>query len=238
MIHLSRKRTDAVPRRRGVIGHPLDIAEADVVDVNGVPVTSIARTWLDLAAMLPIEDLIVAGDQIVSEYIRSFGVPKIAMFSKADLERFIASHGRCWGIQKARLAIGRLRVGVDSPPETRVRLLLEDAGTPEFTVNHGVRDFTGAVAFWTDLACEAYRTCIEYDGEHHLTPEQQAKDMDRDAKAAELGWAQVKLNRLDLRDGGSRAIAKVRKALIRQGWRPGSQELSYNSGDFRGAESA
>lgn len=117
-LDLSRGRRAAAPRRKGVVGHRLDIAEGDVVKINGLAVTSVARTWLDLATVLPFEDLVIAGDQIVSAHVRSFGPPKIAMVIKRDLGRFVATHGRSWGIQKARLAYDRLRVGVDSPPET------------------------------------------------------------------------------------------------------------------------
>jgi hypothetical protein len=231
-LHLSRKRLEPAPRRRGIVGHRLDVAEGDVVEFEGLRVTSIARTWLDLATILPPEDLVAAGDQIVSEHHRSFGPPRLAMVPKQDLEHFIASHGRSWGIQKARLAYDRLRVGVDSPPETQVRLILEDAGLPEFTVNYPLRSADGSIVAWTDLGCEAFRVCIEYDGEHHLTPEQQAKDMTRDAKVAEIEWAQMKLNRLDLKEGGWLVIVKVRKILLRQGWRPGSEEVLRTSGDF------
>lgn len=119
-----------------------------------------------------------------------------------------------------------------------MRLILEDAGLPEFVVNYPMRNALGSTVAWADLACEAYRVCIEYDGDHHLTPEQQAKDMARDAKVAEMGWAQVKLNRLDLQEGGWRVVAKVRKALLRQGWRPGSQEFLRSSGDSAGRRPA
>ncbi|MDF9277190.1 hypothetical protein P4U43_05210 [Arthrobacter sp. EH-1B-1] len=231
-VHLSRGRQTAGPRRKGVKGHRLDISEGDVVEIDGLPVTSLARTWLDLATVLPLEDLVVAGDQIISEHTRSFGPPRIPMVPKRDLERFIATHGRSWGIQKARSAFDRLRVGVDSPPESLVRLILEDAGLPEFSVNCPLRDANGVIVAWTDLGCEAFRVCIEYDGEHHLTPEQQAKDMARDAKVAEVEWAQVKLNSLDLPEGSWRVVAKVKKALLRQGWRPGSQELLGTSSEF------
>ena len=237
-VHLSRGRQTAAPRRKGVKGHRIDVSEGDVIEIDGLSVTSPARTWLDLATVLSLEDLVVAGDQIVSEHARSFGPPKMPMIPKPDLERFIVTHGRSWGIQKARLAFDRLRVGVDSPPESLVRLILENAGLPEFAVNYPLRDADGLIVAWTDLGCEAFRVCIEYDGEHHLTPEQQAKDMTRDAKVAEVEWAQVKLNRLDLPEGGWRAVAKVRKTLLRQGWRPGSQEILRSSGDFPRREPA
>lgn len=109
-------------------------------------------------------------------------------------------------------------MGVDSPPETLVRLMVDDGGLPRFNVDWPVQDPTGGVAFWTDLACEEYRVCIEYDGAHHLTPEQQSADARRDAWASELGWAQIKLNKLDLRQGSGWVVAKVAAALRRQGW--------------------
>lgn len=237
-LHLSRGRQSAAPRRKGVTGHRLDVSDGDVVEFDGVAVTSVSRTWLDLATLLLLEDLIVAGDQIVSEHIRSFGPPKTAMVPRHELAGFVATHGRSWGIQKARQALDRLRVGVDSPPETLVRLTLEDAGLPEFAVNYPLRDRHGSIVAWTDLGCEAFQTCIEYDGEHHLTPEQQARDMARDAKVAEVGWAQVKLNRLDLQEGGWRIVAKVRKALLRQGWRQRIPELLRSSGGLPRQEPA
>ena len=89
-LHLSRGRQSAAPRRKGVTGHRLDVSDGDVVEVDGVAVTSVSRTWLDLATVLPLEDLIVAGDQIVSEHVRSFGLPKTAMVPKHELAGFVA----------------------------------------------------------------------------------------------------------------------------------------------------
>ena len=54
---------------------------------------------------------------------------------------------------------------------------------------------------WADLGCHEFKTCIEYDGGHHLTPEQQQYDARRDQRTREADWAQVKLNKLDLRKG-------------------------------------
>ncbi len=222
MLHLARRRADAVPRRRGVRGHRLDLQPEDITTIEGVPVTSAARTWLDLALHMTDVEHIVAGDFLVSAHQRSFGPEKLPIVSKAELGAFLERHPRSRGITRARRTFERLRVGVDSPPETRVRLMLEDAGLPEFSVNYPVVDSTGGVAFWTDLACPEYRTCIEYDGDHHLTPEQQRRDMGRDRMAAELDWVQVKLNRLDLRQGAWRVVQQVERGLERGGWAGGA----------------
>jgi len=68
------------------------------------------------------------------------------------------------------------------------------------------------------LGCERYRTCIEYDGLHHLTPEQQAMDAFRDQRVAEAGWRQVKINRIDMERGPEWVASRVKQGLRKQGW--------------------
>ncbi|MCQ1951114.1 hypothetical protein NNX28_14415 [Arthrobacter sp. zg-Y859] len=192
-------------------------------EVQGLPVTSIARTWLDLAGMLSPEELVVMGDQIVSEHQRNFGTPRVALVQLADLREFINDKANNSHIRKCRTALDLLRVGVDSPPETRLRLmLLADPELPEFLPNVAICDAAGEPQVWTDLGCREYRTCLEYDGVHHLTPEQQARDHYRDLKTAELGWIQVKISKADFAQGQHRIRAKVRRGLALAGWRPGS----------------
>ena len=216
-LHLARKSGGALPRRRGVAGHVLKVRDGDLMEVDGVRLTSVARTWVDLGSVLPLEDLIVAGDAIVSEHVRGFGEPKSAMVPLAELRRFVDQASGIHGVRKAREALDRLRVGVDSPPETKLRLMLDDAGLPEFFPNCRVDDAFGRPV-WTDLGCPRYRTCLEYEGLHHLAPEQQALDAYRDQRVGEAGWRQVKINRVDMERGPEWVVSRVRQALRKQGW--------------------
>ncbi|MBO1269975.1 hypothetical protein J1902_18785 [Arthrobacter sp. PO-11] len=197
-------------------GHRLRLRDGDLVEIDGVLLTSIARTWVDLATMLPMDDLIVSGDAIISEHSRSFA-PRKAMVPLAELREFVAKANGIHGVRKARLALESLRVGVDSPPETRLRLMLDDAGLPEFLPDYPVEDILGRPV-WTDLGCPQYRTCLEYDGEHHLAPEQQAIDAYRDQRVSEAGWRQVKINRIDMGRGPDWVVSRVAQALRKQGW--------------------
>lgn len=217
-IHLSRKPSDAVPRRRNVSGHRLALTDSEVVMVAGLPVTSVQRTWLDLASMLSVDELVVAGDHIVSEYRRSYGPPKYALVPLDELTAYLESKRWLPNLQRARTALGLVRVGVDSPPESWLRLLLHRAGLPEFVPNFPVLDRTGRPVVWTDLACERYRTCLEYDGGHHLSPEQQSSDHLRDLATTEAGWFQVKISRNDFRRGETFVLGKVRRGLMLGGW--------------------
>ena len=218
LLHLSRAAGRALTRRDGVVSHRLAFRPDDIIEMDGVPVTSVFRTFLDLGTVLHLDDLIAAGDSIISEHHRHFGSPKIPLIRIADLRSRIERTSKIHGIRAARLAIDLMEPGVDSPPETAVRLMLGRAGLPAFTPNCPVGAEQGQPV-WTDLGCSEYRTCIEYDGGHHLTPEQQQFDARGDQRTREAGWAQVKLNKLDLRNGEQRIVSLVRRALRSQGWR-------------------
>lgn len=216
-LHLSRQGGGTLPRRKGVAGHRLKIRDGDLIEIEGLRLTSVARTWVDLGSVLPVDDLVVAGDAIVSEHARSFGPPKRAMVPLGQLRAFVDNAHGIHGVRRARTALELLRVGVDSPPESKLRLLLEDAGLPAFTPNFRVDDATRRPV-WTDLGCEEFQTCIEYDGAHHLTPEQQALDAYRDQRVAEAGWRQVRINKIDMKHGPAWVVSRVQHALRKQGW--------------------
>ncbi|WAP51122.1 hypothetical protein OL239_14710 [Arthrobacter sp. ATA002] len=202
VLHLSRGPGKSAPRRRNVEGHRLDLSAEDTGTIAGLAVTGIARTWLDLAGLLSVEELIVTGDQIVSEHHRGFGPPRHALVPLEDLRAFIEGRKGVAHLRKCLSALDCLRVGVDSPRETLLRLMLsKDPGMPEFVPNVAIRDKGGKAQVWVDLGCNEYRTCLEYDGAHHLTAEQQARDHYRDLKTAELGWVQVKISKTDLARG-------------------------------------
>lgn len=71
-------------RVSGVIGHKLSLVDNEVRDWAGLPITTPARTWCDLASLLDIEDLVAAGD-----YIVHFRNP---LASRAELEATVAAH--------------------------------------------------------------------------------------------------------------------------------------------------
>lgn len=70
-IHIARPADGWKPRRRNVVGHQLSFKPGEVVMFDGVRLTSPARTWLDLASLLSIDELVAAGDSIVVEHGRT-----------------------------------------------------------------------------------------------------------------------------------------------------------------------
>lgn len=220
-LHLSREPSQAVPRRRLVTGHRIALTGREIVAVSGLAVTSVERTWLDLASVLSVDELVVAGDHLVSGHHRPFGPPRFAVIPLAELTAYVNSKKWLPYLQHARDALSLMRVGVDSPPESWLRLLLHHAGMPEFVPNYPLMSAQGYPVVWTDLACERFRTCLEYDGGHHLSPEQQHSDHRRDLLTAEAGWHQVKISKEDMRRGKAAVLTKVQRGLRMGGWTPG-----------------
>lgn len=93
---------------------------------------------------------------------------------------------------------------------------------PVFHANYPVSLNDDELPRWVDLGCPEFRTCIEYEGAHHLTPERQVADKARDQYMDDCGWHQVKIYAKDLEMGVEWVVPQVEAALKRGGWRPPS----------------
>lgn len=208
------------PRRPEVRGHRLRLRDDEVVVIRGTRVTTAERTWLDLCGIrrLTLEDVIVAGEYLVSQHARTY-YPRTAIVPLTALRAFVASRHRVVGLGRARIALELLAVGVDSPQESRLRQMLERAGLPRFIPNCPVTDPWG-VTHWVDIGSPAFRVAVEYEGEHHfLSNEQRAHDAARDRSARAAGWIQVKITKEDMAEGEAFVVAKVLAALRAHGYR-------------------
>lgn len=212
-IHLARSGEKWKPRRRNVVGHQLTFKPGEVIGLDGVRLTSPARTWLDLAEMMSIDEIVAAGDSIVVEHGEAHPKPRKALATVDDLKAMVAAHPGRRGVRKARLALDLIRVGADSPRETRMRLLLLGAGLPEPTLNHVIFNEWGVPAVWPDAAYVKERIALQYDGRHHGEAEQYQRDIKRQASTERLGWREVRVHHEDLLGSRPEVVDKVRRAL-------------------------
>lgn len=217
MIDISRKNPAQRPRRRGVLGHQLRIEREEIILRDGIWLTTPARTWCDLASLLAEEDLVVAGDFLVRSRTRDFSEHRKALCTVAELTTLRLPRARANALRRA--AAAKVRLGVDSPQESRLRLCLVRAGLPEPLVNHSLDDdFDGRPLRWADLAYPEYKIVIQYEGDHHRSRKRLAADIARDEDWQRAGWTVVRLTSGDLQAAGIYAVAKVRAALLRSGW--------------------
>jgi hypothetical protein len=175
------------PRRAGIRSHQLTPGGQRVVSVDGLRCFSPEDAWIQLSASLSLEDLVVAGDFLITGAEPYSGDP--APITRAHLEGALRRHGRHRGVRSLRLALERIRYGSLSPQETRLRLAMEDAGLPSCEPNYRVTDENGHVGAMIDLAFPAYSVAVEYLGDHHrATAAAYHKDIERREWLADRGW--------------------------------------------------
>lgn len=213
-IHLSKPHELPRVRRAGVTGHRVRLIPGELTDVDGIPVTAPPRTWLDLAAVLPLNYLIAMGDQLIRQPRPSLELRSEPYAYKDGLRLLIRQHPNMKGVEKARLALDEMRVGADSFPETFLRLALLDARLPEpeLQLRLDPEDPRSPAA---DMGYRRYGIAMQYDGVHHLTREQQTRDNRRDEAFRSAGWAYFKVNADDLAEGFDSVITRIKRARLR-----------------------
>jgi very-short-patch-repair endonuclease len=169
--------------------------------------TSPAQTFLDLADDLDLVDMVVVGDSLVRAGV-------------ARPEELVAASAAYRGRQarSARRAAAYVRGGVDSPMESRLRMLLILAGLPEPVVNHALRDEIGRVLYRLDLSYPQWRVAIEYDGRQHAENTAQWRwDVQRREGLDANGWRLVVVLSGDLYRSPARTLERVVSAARAQG---------------------
>lgn len=178
--HVSVQRRSDRCQRRGLkchLAHPT----AAVVHYRGLPMSSPAQTFLELARLLGLVDLVVLGDSLVH---RGHATPAV-LIEAAD--RW-AGHGAVLARRAARL----VRAGVESPMEARLRLLIVIAGLPEPDIAQTVVRPDGRRRIRFDLSYPGLRLAIEYDGRHHAESSGQwLHDIDRREDLDQMRWRLV-----------------------------------------------
>lgn len=221
MFHVMRPEGSAHLNRPHVIVHRMKLYSDEVTTVDGIPVTTPERTWLDMAEMLSVDELVAMGDSCVRVPRAAFEDRDMPLCCVADLQRMIDRHKGKRGLRKAKEAIKLVRVGSDSPQETLLRLAVVRAGLPEPELNVPIISEVGMRHHEPDLSYRKYRIGIEYEGEHHGEEGQIVRDIDRSERYAALGWTEVRISKRHMFNDAKPAVAKIRAALIQAGWRKG-----------------
>jgi len=164
------RRAEVRARRRTL--HP-----SDIVSLDGVPSTSVACTWCDLAGPLSMADLVAAGDS--------------ALRSGCDLDAIRVVLRRAFrhrGVVKARAALPLLDARSRSRPESHLRYSLVSSGLPLPEVNSPIFSGDGEWLAEPDLHYKAARLALEYNGAEHADPGRMRHDITRDLDYQWADW--------------------------------------------------
>lgn len=199
--------------------------DEDIVAIGDLRLTTHTRTLVDLAAVLRRDLLVQIGDHLVRRP-RSWAEKRRSPYATLGQLRDLASASSGRGARTLREAVELMRVGSDSPAETRLRLALVRAGLPEPLAN--VRAYEGTMDLGEpDLHWPQWRVALEHEGPGHLDRRQLAKDIRRGDLRRDHGWIEVRTTAGDLRDGCWEAVCRVAVALRRQGWRGEVHQISH-----------
>lgn len=194
-----------VPRRTGIRARTAAVPAQDrmLLDPLAVPCLRPVRAVADLLRRLPRVEAVVVADAV-----------QHAGLADADtLSRELAQHAGLRGVRRAVQALELSDRRAESPPETRVRLALVQAGLAPVP-QHVVRDERGRELARVDLAFPAQRIAIEYDGRAvHEREDVFARDRQRQNDLVRAGWLVLRFTAADLRHGAAGVVATVVAAL-------------------------
>jgi hypothetical protein len=177
------------PRRRRLRVHVRDLAPADVTRHLGLPVTGGPQTWLDLAAVLPPDRLVAAGDALY----------RAGHLDAGSLQRRLDRADGVRGVVRAREWAPLLSPLAMSPPESLVRCWFIEAGLPHPRPQVEVEDVAGRVVAHADLGWPEWRVAVEYEGRQHAARGQFGRDIDRYSLMAADDWLVLRVGALHLR---------------------------------------
>jgi len=206
----ARARTDVTaPRARGrtlprISLHRTRLHPTDQTVLNGIPITTVARTLMDVAATRPTRILERALER--SEELRLFDLLEV---------------DDCLERNEGQRGAGRLRTAVaDARPadprkirswlERAVLKLIDEHGLPRPAVNLDL------VGWEVDLHWPEHRVAVELDGwGAHRTRARFEHDHARDLQLEASGWRVVRISYRQFRDDRETVAAALRAVLLR-----------------------
>ena len=198
------------PRGRGVRAHR--VTGVEVLLRDGMAVAAPADAWCQLAPLLRREDLVAVGDNLVTGR-RVRGIRGPALATVAQLRGAAFRHRGKRGARTASWALERVRSGVDSRPETRLRLLLVSAGLPEPELDLTV-DVGDGLLLHPDLTYSQWQVVLEYEGDIHRTdPAVWRRDIERRELYEAAGWRVIRVTADNVFREPELFLARVRRIL-------------------------
>ncbi|MGH2812820.1 MAG: type IV toxin-antitoxin system AbiEi family antitoxin domain-containing protein [Actinomycetota bacterium] len=199
-----------VPRGRrvriaGIVAHEsLDLGRSDRTRIGPIPITTPARTLLDLGSVLPADDLEEALHIAVSR-----GLVDLRRLERKLME--LAGPGRR-GAGSLRKLLKVCAVGGTpaSVLETRFLRLTSGARLPTPDCQYRIHDPRGTLVAIVDFAYPGARLAIEVDSfRYHGSRKDWNRDLARRNALTRLGWTMVHVTFEDLQRGAPEVLAVI-----------------------------
>ena len=203
-IEVVTTRWDRAHRTRLRVHESLDLRPVDIVELDGIPVTTAARTVVDLGA----------SNKWIVESALEQGIRK-GLLTLDEVDTFVgrvARRGRRGvGVIKPLLKARRQwDTATESVLEDEFRKLIAERGLPIPELQYEVRDELGVLLSRADFAYPKHRTLIELDSEaHHMDRLTFRRDRRKQNRAVILGWTVLRYTWWDISEEPGRVIAEI-----------------------------
>ncbi|MFN8078935.1 MAG: hypothetical protein U0Q19_05155 [Kineosporiaceae bacterium] len=198
-----------------------DFGEDEVTIVDGVRVTDRVRTAADLIRFTrPLGRAVMALDIMLrNEDPRGYptrpdgpdGAPSAAL--AGELAGWLHTHHGWRGIGAARRALDLARAGVESPQESRTRMVwVLEAGLPMPGVQVEVYHLDGRFLGRADMMDRDAGVVTEFDGGYHAGADRRARDHVRREGFQDAGLIVLQFTAVDLGRARARTVARMRSA--------------------------
>lgn len=176
-----------------------DLVAKPLPGTEDVCCTSPIRTAYDLGRRGELVDRVVAVDRLANRH----------HFSPDLLLHVAAAHLGDRGTDMISETLAWTSPYSGSPMETRLRMLILQAGLPRPDVQWVVQDPATRTAMWLDLAWPDLKIGIEYEGEVHTGAAAVRADTARFTRLVALGWRMFRYTKDDIRHHPRRIVLEL-----------------------------
>ncbi|HEX2809740.1 MAG TPA: hypothetical protein VHN80_26550, partial [Kineosporiaceae bacterium] len=189
-----------------------DLADDDVIQLDGVPITAPKRSGFDISRLSPFTGKAGRSTQDAEEALVLFdALLRTGMVTTQDVAAYGAGHPRRAGMRQSRLVLGNADEATRSCQETRFRRLwMVAAELPRPLVNQPIADLEGRFVAEADLMDPDAGLVGEYDGAHHSGAARRSADHVRAESLDALGLTVVRVTAPDLTQFRARTVHRLR----------------------------
>jgi very-short-patch-repair endonuclease len=200
-IEVTMPESSGSSRRAGAAVCRAAIGADEIVLRRRLPATSALRTTVDLGGRNPLIEGVVAADLFLHAELVSLD----------ELRNYVADHPGVKGVARLRRVVGLAEPGAESPMETRLRMLLVNAGLPRPEVQVSIHDASGRFIGRPDLLYRKHCLAIEYDGGNHR--DRMVEDNRRQNGLVGAGYRLLRFTAADVYASPETVVMQVRLSL-------------------------
>lgn len=192
----------------GIVARNERVAQDEITVVQGVPVTTAARTAFDLGRYQRRGTALARLDALM----------RATTYSDEDVLLMAKQYRGARGVKMLKKLLPLVDGGAASPRESWLRLIYIDAGLPKPRTQIPIFDEFGTILRTVDMGWEDFKVVSEYDGDQHRTLRSQyVKDQRVIPQIERLGWF---VSRVIKEDRPPEIIRRTWDAMVARGWRP------------------